>query len=160
MFPIIYIRNCLTISSMMMEVWNSHGKWGVPKHYLKWEVVPDQPVCWETQINLLIQWKPQFSPIFFHQKKYFHLCLVEGRFLKVFLVTLVFDQTNRNISVFPRLKFCAIISSIKWRFDWSWVTCILSRTDRLRRTDVAWLSHFVIIVHLSVVTASLLVIPT
>ena len=39
-----YIRNCLTISSMMMEVWNSHGKWGVPKHYLKWEVVPDQPV--------------------------------------------------------------------------------------------------------------------
>ena len=27
------------------------GKWGVPKHCLKWEVVPDQPVCWETQIN-------------------------------------------------------------------------------------------------------------
>ena len=20
-------------------------KWGVPKHYLEWEVVPDQPVC-------------------------------------------------------------------------------------------------------------------
>ena len=28
----------------MMDVWNSHGKWGVPKQYLKWEVVPDQPV--------------------------------------------------------------------------------------------------------------------
>ena len=27
------------------------GKWGVPKHCLKWEVVPDKAVCWETQIN-------------------------------------------------------------------------------------------------------------
>ena len=37
----------------MMGV-DSHGKWGVPKQALKWEVAPDQPVCWETQIlNLL-----------------------------------------------------------------------------------------------------------
>ena len=34
-------------------------KWGVLKHYLKWEVVPDQPVCWETQINYF------FSAFFF-----------------------------------------------------------------------------------------------
>ena len=33
----------------MMGV-DSHGKWGVPKQALKWEVAPDQPVCWETQI--------------------------------------------------------------------------------------------------------------
>ena len=26
-------------------------QWGVPKHYLKWEVVLDQPVCWGTQIH-------------------------------------------------------------------------------------------------------------
>ena len=33
----------------MMGV-DSHGKWGEPKQALKWEVAPDQPVCWETQI--------------------------------------------------------------------------------------------------------------
>ena len=39
------IRSC-KIQFIILQWW----KWGVPKQALKWEVVPDQPVCWETQI--------------------------------------------------------------------------------------------------------------
>ena len=34
-----YIRNCLTISSIMMDVWNSHGSGECQNNTLKWEVV-------------------------------------------------------------------------------------------------------------------------
>ena len=50
----------------MMGV-DSHGKWGEPKQALKWEVVPDQPVCWETQIlNLTTTFLPDWQlPLIF-----------------------------------------------------------------------------------------------
>ena len=33
------------LAAMPARIKNDQGKWGVPKHYLKWEVVLDQPVC-------------------------------------------------------------------------------------------------------------------
>ena len=54
--PHLNLRNqmlsiCIWVNELQAWKDGECSMWGVPKHYLKWEVVLDQPVCWETQIN-------------------------------------------------------------------------------------------------------------